>query len=170
MFISTIIFFIVDIFFRGKAVSDGAVSFHLDHFVSTRVTRFGYGTTCRSLYNPRDPEHFKRSSLARKNSNDGKMYIDGRFQVILPKVCICLLKSINSSHSISIQQHTAVSEEEEFRSSFQMEFNTMSQFERTICEIGCYKGLRKEKLLWQDLEPGTPFPRSMSGLTWRVNV
>ena len=165
MFISTVIFFIVDIFFRGKAVSDGAVSFHLDHFVSTRVTRFGYGTTCRSLYNPRDPEHFKRSSLARKNSNDGKMYINGRFQVILPKVCICLLRSINSIYSISIQQHTAVSEEEEFRSSFEIEFDTIFQFEETTCEIGCYKGLRKERLLWQDSEPGTPFPRSMSGLT-----
>ena len=63
------------------------------------------------------------------------------------------------------QQHTAVSEEEEFRSSFEIEFDTIFQFEETTCEIGCYKGLRKERLLWQDSEPGTPFPGSMSGLT-----
>lgn len=118
----------------AKAVSDGAVSFHLDHFVSTRVTRFGYGTNVCSLYNPRDPEHLKRSSLARKNSNDGKTYIYNQFQVILPK-------------------HTAVSEEEEFRSSFEIEFDAIFGFEETTCEIGCYKGLRKERLLWQDAEP-----------------
>lgn len=130
----------------AKAVSDGAVSFHLDHFVSTRVTRFGYGTNVCSLYNPRDPEHLKRSSLARKNSNDGKTYIYNQFQVILPK-------------------HTAVSEEEEFRSSFEIEFDAIFGFEETTCEIGCYKGLRKERLLWQDAEPGTPFPICISGLT-----
>ena len=27
-------------FFRNKAVSDGAISFYLDHFVSTRVSKF----------------------------------------------------------------------------------------------------------------------------------
>lgn len=130
------------------------------------MTRFGYGITVRSLYNPRDPEHFKRSSLARKNSTDGKTYIHGQFQVILPKVCIYLLRSINSILSIPIQQHTAVSEEEEFRSRFGIDFDTIFQFEQTTCKIGCYKGLREEQMLWQDSDPGKQFPRSMSGLTW----
>ena len=154
---------------RSKAVSDGAVSFHLDHFVSTRVARFGYGTSCRISYNPGNPEHLKRSSLVRTRLNDGKMYIADLFKVILPKVFICCVEVSQFNLFLSIRQHTAISEEKEFRARFQVEFDTLLQFKKTTCKIECYKGLRKEELLWKDAEPGKLFPKSTSDLKWRVS-
>ncbi|KIJ97286.1 hypothetical protein K443DRAFT_133881 [Laccaria amethystina LaAM-08-1] len=116
-----------------KAVSNGAVSFHLDHFVSTRVARFGYGTSGHVSYNPRNPDHLKRSPLVRMCSDGGKMYTAGLFQ------------SVTSIYSFSIRQNTAVSEVKEFRARFHVEFDTLSQFKKTTCKIECYKGLRKEE-------------------------
>ena len=47
--------------FRNKAVSDGAISFYLDHLVRTRVSKFTYCSLCDILYNPYDPDHKSRS-------------------------------------------------------------------------------------------------------------
>ncbi|KAG1846570.1 hypothetical protein DFJ58DRAFT_705635 [Suillus subalutaceus] len=44
----------------NKAVADGAVSYFIDHLVSSRVSRFTYGTECSVPFNPFDMEHRAR--------------------------------------------------------------------------------------------------------------
>ena len=81
-------------FFRNKAVSDGAISFYLDHFVRTRVSKFTYGTFCRLPYDSNDPDHKSRSDKV-ITSVSGNKWISESFSIILPKVsCLILFLEI----------------------------------------------------------------------------
>ena len=79
-------------FFRNKAVSDGAISFYLDHFVRSRVSKFTYGTFYSILYDPNDPDHQSRSYDVFTDLC-GEKLIDGFFDIILPKVSCVILSS-----------------------------------------------------------------------------
>ncbi|KDR74253.1 hypothetical protein GALMADRAFT_250020 [Galerina marginata CBS 339.88] len=68
----------------NKAVSDGAVSFYLDHFVRTRVSKLSYGTTVTREFNPIYPDHKKREGEV-FNSLDGTKRLKNGFDVILTK-------------------------------------------------------------------------------------
>lgn len=70
--------------YRNKAVAEGAVSFHVDHFVKARVAKYSYGTDAAVLLNPFNEEHICRLHLASKDMN-GLLRLQG-FSVILPKV------------------------------------------------------------------------------------
>jgi uncharacterized membrane protein YkgB len=70
---------------RSKAVADGAISYYIDHFVSTRIAKFTYGTDTSELFLPKSKEHKKR--LEHKfQSEDGNYFISGAFGVILQAV------------------------------------------------------------------------------------
>jgi hypothetical protein len=73
------------IFFRNKAVADGAVSFCIDHYVTARVSKFAFGTDCCLFYNANNPEHTSRSD---KKFIDlaGDVMIGDIFSNILPMV------------------------------------------------------------------------------------
>jgi hypothetical protein len=71
--------------FRNKAVSDGAISFYLDHFVRTRVSKITYGYFCHIPYDPNDPDHRARSHKV-FTSVSGNKRISDSFDIILPKV------------------------------------------------------------------------------------
>ena len=71
--------------FRNKAVSDGAISFYLDHFVRTRVSKVTYGASCIGPYDSSDPEHVKRQGNTFM-SVSGSKKIANLFSIILPKV------------------------------------------------------------------------------------
>ncbi|KAI0310026.1 hypothetical protein OF83DRAFT_1156557 [Amylostereum chailletii] len=62
----------------GKAVAVGAVSFHINHFVSTRVAKFTYGTSCTRRYQRSNPSHRSRCKKIIVKS-DGKPYVPGGF-------------------------------------------------------------------------------------------
>jgi hypothetical protein len=68
-----------------KAAADGAVSFYIDHFVSSRIACATYGTKVYTRYNPRDLEH-----QARKHTQfidpAGDLRIPNQFSSILMKV------------------------------------------------------------------------------------
>ena len=70
---------------RGKAVADGAISFYLDHFVQSRVSKVTYGTFGGVRYDPSDSEHVERQDDT-YFIQSGQKYVSGRFCVILPKV------------------------------------------------------------------------------------
>ena len=78
---------------RSKAVSDGAISFYLDHFVRTRVSKVAYGNFCHIAYNPYAPDHRLRSHKV-FISVSGEKRINDSFNIILPKVILNLLKSM----------------------------------------------------------------------------
>ena len=71
---------------RNKAVSDGAISFYLDHFVRTRVSKITYGNFCHIPYNPNAPDHRERLNKT-FISVSGHKRISDSFDIILPKVC-----------------------------------------------------------------------------------
>jgi hypothetical protein len=48
---------------RNKAVSDGAISFYLDHYVRTRIAKVTYGSKVTVPYDDSNPEHVKRATL-----------------------------------------------------------------------------------------------------------
>ena len=71
--------------FRNKAVSDGAISFYLDHFVRTRVSKVTYGHFCNIEYDPNSPDHKLRSDMVFTHHSGAKGLTDF-FDIILPKV------------------------------------------------------------------------------------
>lgn len=75
--------------YSNKAVSDGAISFYLDHFVTTRVSKVAYGSFCHIPYDATDPEHRQRESTTFMSVSNAKR-IGSYFQVVLPKVWLHL--------------------------------------------------------------------------------
>jgi len=67
-------------------VSDGATSFYLDHYVSTRVAKVTYGCKVYPFYNSLDAEHVKRVDKIYTCAVDGRRKLFGGFQSVLPKV------------------------------------------------------------------------------------
>jgi hypothetical protein len=69
----------------GKPVADGAVSFHIDHLVTSRVARATYGIEIYTDYNPQDPEDRARSHTQFIDPA-GHPSIPNQFSSILMKV------------------------------------------------------------------------------------
>ena len=73
--------------FRNKAVSDGAISFYLDHIVRTRVSKNTYGSFASVPYDPNDPDHKSRSRKLFTSITGAKL-LRGSFDIILSKVML----------------------------------------------------------------------------------
>lgn len=81
----------------NKAVSDGSVSFSLDHHVKARVAKLTYGKKTCMLYNPRDPDHFSRQDNVFRDI-DGRRFLPSVFSLLLVKVrCLTLQSFIQRS-------------------------------------------------------------------------
>lgn len=113
----------------NKAVAEGALSFHIDHYVTSRVAKYTYGSKCSRSYEPANIDHKKRGARAYVSPHGKKMLDDG-FQAVLLK-------------------GTKVTEETEFERKFQM----MSRFglERIECDVMCYRGNIAPE--WTDEDP-----------------
>ncbi|KAG2043917.1 hypothetical protein BDR03DRAFT_1047251 [Suillus americanus] len=118
----------------NKAVADGAVSFYIDHLVSSQVARAIYGIECNALYN-QDPEHPARQH---KGFVDvaGRLLIPDYFQGILLK-------------------GTQVSELREFRKSFHTTRTSLAACKIESTDIMCYKCALQEPQ-WLDVERCMP--------------
>jgi hypothetical protein len=71
----------------NKAVADGAVSYFIDHLVSSRVSRFTYGTECSVPFNPFDMEHRARQKDVFRSAS-GILALPRAFSSILTKVAL----------------------------------------------------------------------------------
>jgi hypothetical protein len=69
----------------NKAVADGAVSFYIDHLVSSRVARATFGVEIYTPFNSNDPEHQARRHT-RFIDAAGDPSIPNQFASILLKV------------------------------------------------------------------------------------
>ncbi|KAK2462910.1 hypothetical protein APHAL10511_005108 [Amanita phalloides] len=120
--------------YLNKAVAEGAVSYHIDHRVSTRVARLTYGFHIHYPFNPFDSEHIRRSHLVFTNLS-GERRIMGVFSYVLLK-------------------GTAVSEETEYRKSYFKEIPRSSfDADKTIQEnMKCYRGRAAKPPNWIDCE------------------
>jgi hypothetical protein len=72
--------------------ANGAVSYFIDHYVSTRVSRYTYGIEIYVRYDRTRKDHLQRTGRMFVTPA-GKTCINGQFDVILPKVtyfeCCC---------------------------------------------------------------------------------
>ncbi|KDR71212.1 hypothetical protein GALMADRAFT_75189 [Galerina marginata CBS 339.88] len=103
----------------NKAVSDGAVSFYLDHFVRTRVSKLSYGAEANIVFNPVYPGHKAREGTV-YDGLDGSKRVPNGFDVVLTK---------------DIQ----VSETKEFRKKYIRRYSDNRQKEYTVPILG-YRG------------------------------
>ena len=65
----------------------GALSFYIDHFVTSRVAKVSYGTMGSMLYKPNNPEHAKRKKMIWKRPS-GDTMISGAFFPVVKRVCL----------------------------------------------------------------------------------
>ncbi|KAM5545534.1 hypothetical protein V8D89_000572 [Ganoderma adspersum] len=117
--------------YTNKAVADGAVSFYLDHFVSSRVTKVTYGTEVCVDYHPDDTEHFARR-YQKSVRPSGSVRLPNGFSTILRK-------------------GTRVRGKEEISASFFQEARESRTLNSISCDIICYKGTETPR--WIDVDP-----------------
>ncbi|KAJ7641482.1 hypothetical protein FB45DRAFT_900316 [Roridomyces roridus] len=67
-----------------KAVANGALAWHLDSTVGSRIARYHYGLSLRRTYDPDDPECVEREHLKSQNLS-GSWYIRGGWAGIVEK-------------------------------------------------------------------------------------
>ncbi|KIJ14488.1 hypothetical protein PAXINDRAFT_79056 [Paxillus involutus ATCC 200175] len=117
--------------YGNKAVADGAVSFHIDHLVTSRTARFTYGIECLHYYDPNLAEHWERKKT---------QFIGPSGHMMLPK-----------GFSSILVKGTQVSEEQEFRQSFVADRVSRSQFTSVETPILAYRGSHLQPI-WVDKE------------------
>ncbi|KAJ3512906.1 hypothetical protein NMY22_g15199 [Coprinellus aureogranulatus] len=116
----------------NKAVSDGAISFYLDHHVTTRVAKFTYGQFRTAFYNPADLDHVKRK---------GKTYVCASGETLVPDF-----------FAVILSKNTQVQEGREFRQGFGLRSERRSDIERITSTVWAYRG-SKPNPKWKDEEP-----------------
>jgi hypothetical protein len=121
----------------NKAVSDGAISFYLDHFVRTRISKYTYGSFGNIEYDASDPSHRKRRHKARIFPS-GIRVLPDHFTTILPK-------------------NTQVSEMREFREEYFEEAGHPETLRRLESEVWCYRGSLTNPR-WKDEDPSSVLP------------
>ncbi|KDR69807.1 hypothetical protein GALMADRAFT_77195 [Galerina marginata CBS 339.88] len=114
----------------NKAVADGAISFYLDHFVQTRMSKFTCGVICRVPYDEKDSEHQKRVATKHTCPLTGETRLPDMFSVILSK-------------------NTQVSETKEFRARYYQVSANRSDFQIFSSSVWCYRG-SLEQPKWRD--------------------
>ena len=135
-------------------MASGAVSYHLDHRVSSRVAKNFYGTGANILYRAWDPEHISRRNSMRICVDRNK-WIPGRFDVVLSRVRISYFTAqFDPSFGIALSQGIKVTETQEFRKPYVRKSKSKSGPFLNIIrdDIQCYRGLR-EYPKWLDEEP-----------------
>lgn len=115
----------------NKAVADGAVSYHIDHLVSSRVAKFTYGTECSVPYDSSNPDHrFRQRKVYRGPSG--------------------LLAVPNAFGSILVRG-TRVSEQQTFEEDFVIRRSSMASCGSVDVDIVAYRGpLTRPD--WMDIE------------------
>ncbi|KAJ3492910.1 hypothetical protein NLJ89_g11141 [Agrocybe chaxingu] len=116
----------------NKAVSDGAISFYLNHFVRTRMSRFAFGSFGAVIFDSRNEGHLKRARNKTRYPS-GATVLPNHFTMILPK-------------------NTQVSEVTEFKEEFYEEHPNLASFRHIESEVWCYRG-ELENPEWKDEDP-----------------
>jgi hypothetical protein len=115
----------------NKAVADGAVSFYLNNFVSTRIARKTYGIIRRVFYDASNAEHKKRENK------------------VIKSYCGSLL---DNSWDAIIKKGTQVttSAGQEYKRSYFHEGNTASSLGKITVALRCYAGNASPEPEWAD--------------------
>ncbi|KAK0448943.1 uncharacterized protein EV420DRAFT_1275606 [Desarmillaria tabescens] len=115
----------------NKAVADGAVSFHLDHAVTARVSPYNYGVTVCTAFDGLDMEHVSRRA---------QMFVDPSG-----------VRRLAGQYDIILAKDVLVSEETEFSQSYCRIGRSLSDLSTITTSIWRYNGER-EHPRWMDVE------------------
>ncbi|TFK26684.1 hypothetical protein FA15DRAFT_667159 [Coprinopsis marcescibilis] len=116
----------------NKAVSDGAISFYLDHKVTSRVAKFTYGQFRTAFYDEADPEHRARR---------GKTFM-----------CASGEKLVPDFFAILLSKNTQVKEGKEFRQGFGLRSENKSDIQHVSSSVWAYRG-KNLNPRWKDVDP-----------------
>ncbi|KAF9222352.1 hypothetical protein BS17DRAFT_767970 [Gyrodon lividus] len=116
---------------RNKAVAEGAVSYHIDHLVSSRVARFTYGTECSVPFDSSDTEHRARLKSVYRGPS-GQLALPHGFGSIL-------------------MRGTRVSEKQEFEEAFAIRRTSQVACNTVEVDITSYRGSLAQPS-WMDTE------------------
>lgn len=116
----------------SKAVAEGAASFFLQKFVSSRVAKFTYGTEVSFVYDGGDPEHHARR-FKLKTGPSGRTLVPEGFCAVLTKGA---RMRDNEEGTITLTQFSA---------------NAWG-VNKITCDVTCYHGKLKDPK-WIDAEP-----------------
>ncbi|TEB36989.1 hypothetical protein FA13DRAFT_1787269 [Coprinellus micaceus] len=116
----------------NKAVSDGAVAFHLSSQVQARIAKHSYGTLQNVEYHPNDPDHQRRAAqiLVRPS---GRKLVPCGFAPMLKK-------------------GTRVSDDNEVKINLWREVDSKSQLTNVAFDVHCYKGHLEDPKFF-DMDP-----------------
>ncbi|KAJ3503573.1 hypothetical protein NMY22_g18205 [Coprinellus aureogranulatus] len=136
---------------RNKAVSDGAVAFHLSSQVQARIAKYSYGTLQNVEYNAKDAEHQRRASqiLVRPS---GRKLVPCGFAAMLKKVrptCHPLPTECVTDDRV---KGTRVSDDNEVKINLWREVDTKAQLTSVAFDVHCYKG-RLDNPRFFDMDP-----------------
>ncbi|KAF8161604.1 hypothetical protein B0H34DRAFT_386789 [Crassisporium funariophilum] len=120
----------------NKAVADGAISYYIDHYVQTRVSKLTYGSKGSIDYNSSNAEHRSRAHKT-FTSVSGIRRIDSIFWVILAT-------------------NTQVPETNEIRRAHYWEFYTTAAMNSAKTYLYCYRGTIGDAA-WMDTDPDKYF-------------
>ncbi|KAF8805109.1 hypothetical protein BYT27DRAFT_7192750 [Phlegmacium glaucopus] len=115
----------------NKAVSDGAISSYLDHFVKTRVSKVTFGSFANPVYDSSNPEHVQR---------EGSTYISASGE-----------KRVMSYFYVILEKNKQVSETTEFRRAFFHHALDKSAFKSYATSVSCYRG-SIPRPRWKDVD------------------
>ncbi len=126
------------------------MSFYIYNIVSARVSKYNYGASVQTHFNPYNPEHACRKSQVHILP-DGEEALAGQYHIILPKVCNFLLLKCDTTNIL--EQDSRVSDTQEFRASYNQICKSPSELNSIQAGILCYHGHRPDPI-WMDREPG----------------
>ena len=136
-------------------MADGAISYYVDHFVQTRVSKLTYGSQGNTNYDPKNPEHRKRPI---DTSIPGVKLINEIFLVILSGVSYPLgftLEKRKISFLLMLLKfkNQQVPEINEVRRSHVLNITSLECLSSVKLDIYCYRGIVADKS-FMDTNPG----------------
>ena len=126
-------------FSSSKVVADGAVSFYLDRWVTTRVARVSSGLEVCTEFDDFNSEHVRRRSTACRQPS-GRLVVDGQFHCFVSKACDAVPYCPVRAESDVYTQGTKVAESTNIAASFYREIQSVGNATSFEAEIICYKG------------------------------
>ncbi|KIM58504.1 hypothetical protein SCLCIDRAFT_128105 [Scleroderma citrinum Foug A] len=121
----------------NKAVADGAISYNIDHLVTTRVAKLTYGIHCTWMFDSSQSDHVSRKDTLFREL-DGSWRLPNAFSSILKK-------------------GTQVSEQQEFRHSFFQLRESATDCASICTTLVVYRGMLHAPC-WKDIEPSAFMP------------
>lgn len=83
-----------------KAVANGALAWYIDDTVSSRVSKYFFGTNASVRYDPNNPEHVERGPFL---NNDGIAVVLNGWYTVVPKVS-SIMSARNWAPSLYIER------------------------------------------------------------------